>query len=126
LAPTFVASGVGGKPTVQFAAVTVQILNDADSTASVNGTGNPVLGYEDGGRAQTGSHDLTLGRNQSFTRYGELVGGNGNTATGNYADVFGYGNSASGGYAAVTGGCGERRQDVWGERQRRLYEHGGE
>ena len=38
LAPTYIASGVvGGKPTVQFAAVNVQIVNGAGSTASVNG-----------------------------------------------------------------------------------------
>jgi hypothetical protein len=69
LAPTYVSSGVGGKPTVQFAAVNVQIVNGSGSTASVNATGNLVLGYDEnpGGRAQTGSHDLILGQNQSFT-----------------------------------------------------------
>src|SRR5438477_343683 len=48
LAPTYIASGVvGGKPTVQFAAVNVQIVNGAGSTASVNGKGNLVLGYDE-------------------------------------------------------------------------------
>src|SRR4051794_20614695 len=37
LAPTYVAGGVGGKPTVMFAAVNVQIVNDLGSTASING-----------------------------------------------------------------------------------------
>ena len=42
LAPTYVSSGVGGKPTVKFSAVNVQILNGAGSTASINGTGNTL------------------------------------------------------------------------------------
>src|SRR5947209_11501210 len=47
LAPTYVSSGVGGKPTVQFAAVNVQIVNGTGSTASSNGDGNLVLGYDE-------------------------------------------------------------------------------
>lgn len=45
LAPTYVAAGVGGKPTVQFAAVNVQIVSGSGSTnAAVNGRGNLVAG----------------------------------------------------------------------------------
>src|SRR5256885_13306260 len=47
LAPTYVPSGAGGKPTVQFAAVNVQIVNGAGKTESVNGKGNLVLGYDE-------------------------------------------------------------------------------
>src|SRR5205823_6446818 len=106
LAPTYVSTGVGGKHTVQFAAVNVQILNGAGSTASVNGTGNLVVGYDEnpGALAQSGSHDLILGRNHSFTGVADLVGGFQNTATGNYAAVLGAFNTASGTYATVTGG----------------------
>src|SRR5438270_9235514 len=58
LAPTYVPTGAGGKPTVQFAAVNVQIVNGAGATASLTGTGNLVLGYDENpsSRAQTGSH----------------------------------------------------------------------
>src|SRR5205807_5361095 len=46
LAPTFVPSGVGGKPTVQFAAVNVQIVSGSGSTTgAVNGLGNLAIGY---------------------------------------------------------------------------------
>src|SRR5438094_794188 len=64
LAPTFISSGVGGGPTVQFAAVNVQVVNGAGATASVNGRGNLVVGYDENpsARPQTGSHDLILGR----------------------------------------------------------------
>jgi hypothetical protein len=108
LAPTFVSSGVGGKPTVQFDAVNVQLVDGAGSTASVNGTGNLVVGYDENPSnvAQTGSHDLILGRNQSFKGYGELLGGYQNVASGSGATVFGVNNNVSGSYSAVTGGNG--------------------
>src|SRR5437660_9426114 len=104
LAPTYVPAGVGGKPTVQFAAVNVQILNGAGRTASVNGTGNLVVGYDEAPGNQSGSHDLILGQFQSFTGVGELVGGYDNSATGNYSSVLGSFSAASGKYATVTGG----------------------
>jgi hypothetical protein len=103
---SFVSTGIGGKPTIRFTGVNAQIINGAGSTASVNGTGNLVLGYDENpaGRAQTGSHDLILGRNQAFTSYGGLVGGYNDAATGPYASVLGEGNTASGTSATVTGG----------------------
>jgi hypothetical protein len=39
-----VASGVGGKATVQFAAANVQVMSGSGLTAAVNGKGNPVVG----------------------------------------------------------------------------------
>src|SRR4051794_1537782 len=106
LAPTYVSSGVGGKPTVRFAAGNVQIVNGARATATVNGTGNLVLGYDENPSAhpQTGSHDLILGRNDSFTGYSQLVAGFQNTATGNYSAVLGSSNSVARNYSTVTGG----------------------
>src|SRR5437763_5289781 len=106
LAPSYVSSGVGGKPTVEFSAVNVQIVNGTGSTASVNGMGNVVVGYDENPAAlkQTGSHDLILGRNHSFTGFAELLDGFANTASGNYATVLGASNTASGTYATVTGG----------------------
>src|SRR5438067_2126009 len=48
LAPTYVASGVGGKPTVVFAAVNVQVVSGSGATdGAVNGKGNLVLGYDE-------------------------------------------------------------------------------
>jgi hypothetical protein len=87
----FVPSGIDGKPTIRFTGVNVQVINGAGATASVNGVGNLVLGYDENpsAQAQTGSHDLILGRNQSFTGYAQLVSGFQNTATGNYATVLG-------------------------------------
>jgi hypothetical protein len=65
----YVASGVDGKPTVQFSGVNVQIVNGEGKTASVNGEGNLVIGYDENTEnkhAQTGSHDLILGEQQTF------------------------------------------------------------
>src|SRR5438105_7935709 len=53
LAPTFVASGVGGKPTVQFSGVNVQVVDGSGSTSTINGTGNLVLGYNGSPGTQT-------------------------------------------------------------------------
>src|SRR5205085_1645277 len=107
LAPTYLSSGVGGKPTVQFAAVNVQIVSGSGATdGAVNGKGNLVIGYDENpaGRAQTGSHDLILGERNSWTGYAELVSGYNDTAKGSYAATLGASNSASGTYATVTGG----------------------
>src|SRR5581483_5720018 len=102
-----VAAGVGGKPTVVFSAVNVQIVSGSGVTdGAVNGEGNLVLGYDENpsGRAQTGSHDLILGKANSWTSYAQLVAGYNDTASGKYASVLGAANSASGTYATVSGG----------------------
>jgi hypothetical protein len=103
LAPTYVASGVGGKPTVQFDSVNVQVLNGAGSTASVNGAGNLVVGYDQTPGTQTGSHNLVLGTGQTFTSYGGLVGGLSNSVTGPYGTAFGTANKVPGADAFAAG-----------------------
>ena len=107
LAPTFVSSGVGGKATVRFSAVNVQILNGAGSTTTVNGEGNLVLGYDESPGPQTGSHDLVLGNHQKFSSYGGIIAGrHANALSGPFADVFGFGNTAAASESSVTGGLG--------------------
>ena len=99
LAPTYVSSGVGGKPTVVFSTINVQVISGAGMTyAAVNGEGNLIIGYGEnpGGFARTGSNDLIVGSNNGWTGYGELVGGANNAARGLYAAVFGISNSVSG------------------------------
>ena len=93
LAPTFVSSGVGGKPTVQFSGVNLQIINGSGVETTINGEGNLVLGYDEKPGTQTGSHDLLLGgTGNSYTSYGGIVGG-------------AYNNKISSGYASVLGGA---------------------
>jgi hypothetical protein len=104
----YAASGVGGKPTIKFSGVNVQILSGSGSTAGpINGAGNLVIGYDDEPRAQTGSHNLILGERQSFTSYGGILAGFGNTISSPFSTVSGgYRNTASGQDASVSGGDG--------------------
>jgi hypothetical protein len=118
------ASGVAGKPTVQFSGANVQIVSGAGKTnAAVNGEGNLVIGYDENAEKheQTGSHDLILGEEQNFTSYGGLLAGNKNAALGPFGSVAGgeantaasehatvsggYENTASGAYASASGGA---------------------
>jgi hypothetical protein len=103
----FVGSGVGGQPTIQFSGVNVQVLNGTGSEESSNGKGNLVVGYDAAvaGITQTGSHNLVLGQEQSFTSFGGLLAGYKNTVSAPWASVSGgYGNTASGPYSSVSAG----------------------
>jgi hypothetical protein len=103
----FVASGVGGKPTIQFSGVNVQIVNGVGKTRSANGAGNLVIGYDENplNYQQTGSHDLVLGNEQTFTGFGGIVAGKGNSIAGEFASVTGgAGNVASGRESSISGG----------------------
>jgi hypothetical protein len=103
-----VPAGVAGKPTVQVSGANVQIVNGENKTATTNGEGNLVIGYNEnfeGKHEQTGSHDLILGEEQTFTSYGGLLGGFRNTISGPFASVSGgEDNTASGEFASVSGG----------------------
>ena len=103
----FIASGVGGKPTVQFLGVNVQVVNGETKTNTTNGLGNLVIGYDENAlkHAQTGSHDLILGEEQTFTSFGGIADGFGNTISGAFASVTGgWKNVASGELSSVHGG----------------------
>ena len=91
-----VSTGVGGKPTVQFHGCNVQIVNGAGTTASTNGAGNLVIGYDEGTRTQTGSHNLILGQEGEFTSYGGILSGHFNTMSAPFASVLsGHSNTAN-------------------------------
>jgi hypothetical protein len=119
----FIAAGIAGKPTIQFSGVNVQVVSGSDSTsAAVNGEGNIVIGYDEnaGAHEQTGSNNLILGEEQTFTSYAGIVGGDHNVLTAPFAAILsgrenevsaesasiagGRLNSASAEYATVTGG----------------------
>lgn len=102
-----IEKGVGGKPTIVFSGVNVQVVSGAGKTnAAVNGLGNLVIGYDEneGKHAQTGSHDLILGEEQTFTSFGGIVAGRFNTVTGEFASVLGgFKNTAAGKYSSILG-----------------------
>ena len=104
----YVASGVAGKPTIQFDAVNVQVISGSGSTnGAINGEGNLVIGYDknEGKGEQTGSHNLIVGEDQTFTSFGDIVAGFSNKASGYYSSVTGgWGNTVSGYDNSITGG----------------------
>lgn len=105
LAPTFVSSGVGGKPTVQFSTVNVQVIDGTGSESTLNGTGNLIVGYDEKPGIQTGSHNLLLGGSNSYSSYGGIVAGLTNSIANAYASVLGgSSNNASGANSSVLGG----------------------
>src|SRR5262245_49721639 len=73
-------AGVGGKPTIQFSGVNVQVVNGSGSTYTANGLGNLMLGYGTSSTAG-GSHDLVIGNSNSFTGSGDAVIGEYDSAT---------------------------------------------
>ena len=110
--------------TVRFEGVNVQVINGMGTTATNNGLGNLILGYdeEDSMDTKSGSHNLVVGSNHTYSSYGGIVtglnneisapyasvsGGFGNVASGDSSSVSGgFVNSASGDYSSVSGGFG--------------------
>lgn len=112
-----------GNDTLQFAGMNVQVVNGQGATATANGLGNLIVGYNEDftcipeqGRdcpassdnaedARTGSHMLVAGIDHTYTTYGGLLAGADNTTSGNWASVSGgLRNTASGDWAWVSGG----------------------
>ncbi len=103
--------GVGGKPTILFSSVNVQIESGATGekpeSAPPNGEGNLVVGFDEEPGEQTGSNNLVVGNEQTFTSYGGFVAVVGNFLRGPFASVSGgEGNTASDEGASVSGGEG--------------------
>jgi hypothetical protein len=98
-------NGIGGKPTIQFSGVNVQVVNGEGKTESTNGEGNLVIGYDEDPGSQTGSHNLVLGSYQTFTSYAGLLAGAVNTASAPFVTVSGGEfNTASAQFGTVGGG----------------------
>lgn len=111
----YVASGVGGKPTIQFSGVNVQVVSGLGHEEELNGEGNLVVGYDansDVLRAlfaeppavESGSNNLIVGEEQEFTSFGGIDAGLGNSIVGPYASVTGGILNTAGERAAVAGG----------------------
>jgi hypothetical protein len=118
---------VNGQPTVRFTGVNVQVVNGLGSTATANGTGNLVVGYDE--PDASGNFNCTIGTDpvtgaaiglydvaacaaaggavtsagfKSGSHY--LVAGTQNNYSRWGGVVFGYRNTASYDWASVTGG----------------------
>jgi len=99
------ALGIDNQPTLRISGANVQIVNGAGTTATTNGKGNLVIGYNETPGKQTGSHNLILGSRQTFESYGGILAGYLNTISGPWASITGgWGSTASGGESSVTAG----------------------
>jgi hypothetical protein len=68
------ASGVGGKPTVEFSGVNVQVVSGTGNETTLNGEGNLVVGYNEEAGKQTGSNNLVVrGFGAEYTGFAELL-----------------------------------------------------
>ena len=85
----------------------LHLQNGAGSSASVNGLGNLVIGYNetDGNQTRTGSHNVVVGPFHGYSSFNGMVVGNASNISAPQAVVVGgYGHTASGENAAVFGG----------------------
>jgi hypothetical protein len=93
--------------TVLISGANLQVVSGSGETAeAVNGTGNIIIGYdEDNGNDKSGSHNLVVGMNHTYSSYGGIVAGLNNSITGQASSVLGgkY-NIASGQRSSVSGG----------------------
>lgn len=90
---------------IVFSNMNLQVVNGSGSTESANGKGNIIVGYNVGGGAKSGSHNLVVGSKNGYSSYGGIIAGNGNTASGKFSCVLGgASNTASGDQSAVVGG----------------------
>ena len=71
------------------------------------GLGNLIVGYDEtaGADEKTGSHNIVVGRDHSYTSYGGLVAGYNNSVLGQYSSIpGGHSNQALARTASVSGG----------------------
>jgi trimeric autotransporter adhesin len=121
---------VDGQRTLRFSGINLQLVNGESTTASANGTGNFIIGYNsrtetrppecddpeyadfwpgcaESPFSRSGSHYLIVGDLHEWTSYGGIVAGFRNTGSGPWASVTGgASNTASGLVSAVAGGIG--------------------
>ena len=78
---------------IRISGVNVQVVNGLGSTATKNGLGNVIVGYLEAGLPlgddRTGSHNIVGGTLNSYSSWGGLVAGRGNTVGAPWASVSG-------------------------------------
>jgi hypothetical protein len=106
-------TGEGGRPEVVITGANLRIVNGLRGTATANGLGNLLVGYneprDDGDNERTGSHNVVVGLGHNFSRFGGLVVGRQNAIRGAFASVSGgFDNTAGSDSASVSGGIFNR------------------
>lgn len=95
--------------TIRISDVNLQLVNGTDDTETMNGLGNLIVGYNELGNPalddRTGSHNVVVGKSNTYTRYGSLVTGWQNTSEGIYTAVTaGNMNAVLADFSVITGG----------------------
>jgi uncharacterized repeat protein (TIGR02543 family) len=87
------------------------IRNGTNTDYTLNGLGNLIIGYNtplpDNSNVRTGSHNLIIGTEHSYTSFGGFVMGRDNTISGANSFCGGGSNMASGAYSAVLTGSSD-------------------
>ena len=96
---------------ITFSGVNVHLVNGNRATdGEPNGLGNLIVGYNEAPTGKTvdarsGSHNVVIGKNHSYSSFGGLVVGQSNSITSPCAVVSGgFNNTASGNFSTVSGG----------------------
>ena len=107
----YLDDGRGGfTKTIRISGVNVQVVNGVGATESSNGLGNLIVGYQELGNEResddrTGSHYVVVGQKNNYTRFGGIVSGHSNVASGNFASTLcGRRNKADGSWSTILGG----------------------
>jgi hypothetical protein len=108
----------GGANEVVITGANLRIVNGLGSTETVNGLGNLIVGYNEligfGEDNRTGSHNVVVGEQNNFSRFGGLVVGRLNEISGDFSSVSGgFANTASGDFGAwASGGAGNTASGI--------------
>jgi len=115
----FLDDGAGNlvNKTIRISDINLQLVNGTDDTETTNGLGNLIVGYNELGHPtvddRTGSHNVVVGKSNSFTSFGSLVTGWQNMSDGVYTSaVAGNSNSAMADFSAITGGLSNTASNV--------------
>jgi hypothetical protein len=104
--------GAEGRPEVVITGANLRLVNGLRATATANGLGNLVVGYNEsreGANERAGSHNVVVGLGHNYSSFGGLVVGRQNEIRGAFAAVSGgFDNTASGANASVSGGIFNR------------------
>ena len=107
--------GLNGLPTVKITGANLQIVNGTGAGENLDGLGNVIVGYD--GHAddikQTGSDNLVIGGDQTFTSWGDLRAGSQNIVSAPHAVAFGFRNQATGRWSSVIGGDRSSAEGDW-------------
>lgn len=109
LAPFSIQPHPGGGYDITITRANLYVVNGAGSTATANGLGNVVIGYNEsrgeGFYVRTGSHMLVVDSENNYSSWGGIVVGFDNETDGQYSSVSGGRiNTAGGDFSSVSGG----------------------